>query len=385
MTAIANLPDLRPSLLLDFANSGRVDPRIQCIRASSATYFGPDGKLRTVAANVPRIDYGPLTGKCLGLLSEPSRTNLLINSISLSGYSQGSNGSYTNGRTSIDGVTPSKRVTANAVGNVYVARASISVTPGPYTLSIYFCADVKPASGTILRAEELQADGSRVVRVLSVTHPSVIADGKWRRYELTVTHASAGTVSIFFAVDTTPGTSIDICGGQYEAGASASSLILTGASAATRPADVQQIDGLSFAQFYNKEAGSLLAKYTYTNAGAAIASIDGGSTVNRFALDAPEPTQHRVRSVVDGSTTFQLLANTNAGQATVGFAFQKNDFAFCTNGGAPTTSSSGDIPAVHTLRIGNNATSEFQLGGHISWMVYYPKRITNDQLQRLTA
>lgn len=80
MTAIANLPDLRPSLLLDFANSGRVDPRIQCTRASAATCYGPDGKLRTVAANVPRIDYDPVTGKCLGLLVEEPRTNLWLNS-----------------------------------------------------------------------------------------------------------------------------------------------------------------------------------------------------------------------------------------------------------------------------------------------------------------
>lgn len=80
MTAIANLPDIRPSLLLDFANSGRVDPRIQCTRASAATCFGPDGKLRTVAANVPRIDYDPGTGKCLGLLVEEGRTNLWTNS-----------------------------------------------------------------------------------------------------------------------------------------------------------------------------------------------------------------------------------------------------------------------------------------------------------------
>lgn len=77
MTAIADLPDIRPSLLLDFANSGRVDPRIECTRASSATCFGPDGKLRTVPANVPRIDYDPATGKCLGLLVEEARRNLL--------------------------------------------------------------------------------------------------------------------------------------------------------------------------------------------------------------------------------------------------------------------------------------------------------------------
>lgn len=80
MTAIANLPDLRPSLLLDFANSGRVDPRMQSTRASAATCFGPDGKLRTVAANVPRIDYDPVTGSCLGLLLEEARTNLWLNS-----------------------------------------------------------------------------------------------------------------------------------------------------------------------------------------------------------------------------------------------------------------------------------------------------------------
>ena len=68
MTTITDFPAIRPSFLLDFANSGRVDPRISCARASTATCYGCDGKLRTVAANVPRIDYNPATGKCLGLL-----------------------------------------------------------------------------------------------------------------------------------------------------------------------------------------------------------------------------------------------------------------------------------------------------------------------------
>ncbi|WP_417283868.1 hypothetical protein, partial [Comamonas sp.] len=81
MTVIADLPSIRPSLLLDFANAGRVDPRIQCVRASTATCIGRDGKRRTVAANVPRIDYDPMTGKCLGLLREEARTNILTNSV----------------------------------------------------------------------------------------------------------------------------------------------------------------------------------------------------------------------------------------------------------------------------------------------------------------
>ena len=38
----ADLPDIRPSLLLDFANSKTLDPRITFTRGSTATYW--DGK-----------------------------------------------------------------------------------------------------------------------------------------------------------------------------------------------------------------------------------------------------------------------------------------------------------------------------------------------------
>lgn len=42
MTTQANFPDIRPSLLLDFANSGQVDPRVTFTRASTATYYDID-------------------------------------------------------------------------------------------------------------------------------------------------------------------------------------------------------------------------------------------------------------------------------------------------------------------------------------------------------
>ena len=46
-------------------------------RNSTATYTGPDGLIKTAAANEPRYDYDPLTGECKGLLVEEQRTNLL--------------------------------------------------------------------------------------------------------------------------------------------------------------------------------------------------------------------------------------------------------------------------------------------------------------------
>jgi len=77
--ATSNRNSIRPSLVLDFARSQTVDPRITFTRASSATYFNSLGVLSTATNNVPRIDYDPVTGACLGLLIEQASTNLIRN------------------------------------------------------------------------------------------------------------------------------------------------------------------------------------------------------------------------------------------------------------------------------------------------------------------
>jgi len=43
--------------------------------STCATRVGPGGYIETVAANVPRIDYDPVTLRCKGLLIEESRVN----------------------------------------------------------------------------------------------------------------------------------------------------------------------------------------------------------------------------------------------------------------------------------------------------------------------
>lgn len=80
MATLANFPNLRPSLYMDFANSRRVDPRITCVRNTTASRYNAIGGLEIVPANVPRIDYDPGTGECKGLLIEEQRTNLALQS-----------------------------------------------------------------------------------------------------------------------------------------------------------------------------------------------------------------------------------------------------------------------------------------------------------------
>lgn len=82
-----------PSLVLDFErqkahrysdSTGFAETPLSSlmtfVRNSTATYTGPDGVLRTAAANTPRYDYDPVTGECKGILIEEQRTNLKTNS-----------------------------------------------------------------------------------------------------------------------------------------------------------------------------------------------------------------------------------------------------------------------------------------------------------------
>ena len=70
-----------PSLDLRFAESkSLVDAAsgqslVTFTRASSGTYVGSDGLIKTATTNEPRFDHNPTTGESLGLLVEEQRTN----------------------------------------------------------------------------------------------------------------------------------------------------------------------------------------------------------------------------------------------------------------------------------------------------------------------
>jgi hypothetical protein len=75
MTIKALYPNVRPSLDLNFARTRALDPRITFTRASTGTFVGSDGLIKTAAINAPRFDHNPTTGESLGLLVEEARTN----------------------------------------------------------------------------------------------------------------------------------------------------------------------------------------------------------------------------------------------------------------------------------------------------------------------
>ena len=72
---------LRPSLSLNFTNSGVVDSRIKIQRNSKATVVNSSGYVEVVDANDGRINHNPLTKVSEGLLVEEARYNYALTDV----------------------------------------------------------------------------------------------------------------------------------------------------------------------------------------------------------------------------------------------------------------------------------------------------------------
>jgi hypothetical protein len=139
-----NLPTVRPTLNLDFANSKIVDPRITFTRASTATRTNEKGLLETVASGAPRIDYDPVTLACKGLLVEEERTNLLTYSEQFdnAAWAKGGASILANAAIAPDGnMTADKLVENTAASTAHLIMQNCSLTSGqPYTITFFLAA-----------------------------------------------------------------------------------------------------------------------------------------------------------------------------------------------------------------------------------------------------
>ena len=132
---------LPPGVTLDlnFMNPGVLDPRIAFTRASTGTYFDSAGVMQTAAINAPRWDYDPVTLAPRGLLLEDQRTNLLLNSATLSTQSVTVTAqAYTLSFYGTGTITKSGTATGALVGTGANQRVSQAFTPtaGSLTLTV---------------------------------------------------------------------------------------------------------------------------------------------------------------------------------------------------------------------------------------------------------
>lgn len=241
---------------------------LDVVRATTATYVGSDGLIKTALANEVRFDY--TNGSCPSILVEPQRTNLLLRSEEFDNIAWAkTNVTVTanatispSGDLSADKIiatatnsnhiafnTPSSFVSSQSHTFSYYAKSAeytkTAIRIGGTGYSIVNRAEINLSNGTIIYQQ-----GFTSLRVESVTNG-------WYRIQGTFISGTGLSVNIqplsdsysvvsnnyTFLGDDTSG--IFVWGAQLEAGANATSYIPTVASTITRNADVISKTGLS--------------------------------------------------------------------------------------------------------------------------------------------
>ena len=412
MAISASYPNLRPTLSLDFANSGRMDPRVTFTRASTATYFDETGVLQSAAIDAPRFDYDPATLAARGLLIEEARTNSIIRSQDFStGWVVSQCTVTAAAGTAPDGTNSAGKLVLNNGASVASSRAAyqdIAGITGVQTVSIFAKAvefnvlriSGRAADASTLSGPDFTLTGSGTVGALgNATSASITPVGNgWYRCVATfdfLTGATAARSYYASSQATGDGTSgILIWGAQLEAGAFPTSYIPTTTTSLTRSADVASVNTLS--PWFNANEGTLYgevssAAITVGGASRRIANINDGTEADRITVGWAGATLVGAAFVSDGGVT-QAGFNSPSGAypfpTKVALAYKAADFQAAVNGSAFATVSSGTVPTVNRMTIGDvvtGGTGPQNLNGHIRRITFYPRRLSQAELTAITT
>jgi hypothetical protein len=417
-------PKCVPSLLLDFAKGKTLDPRITFSRASSASYYGADGLLKTATVGQARFDHDPVTGECKGLLIEEARVNLMTYSEQLdnAAWIKTRSSISANATTAPDGTTTGdKLVEDSTASNTHVTTINCAGTSPNQTITLSVHAKAGERSWIKLTAWNADAPTNQVYASFNVSTgtvgtvgnggngsgatASIVSVGNgWYRCVLTGKPDTSGTNSgggIYLATAdntstyTGDGTSgIYVWGGQVEVGSFATSYIPTISATVTRSADVVSMTGANFSSWFNATEGTISVisdKAALAGNFPIVWQLSAGSTTNYMGL-LHNSSSNWIRYIdvtVGGVNQATLTGGDSALAAGVltraAFAYRANDFALSRNGEAAITDTSGTVPTVDRLNIGARYDGAVPLNGHIAHLAYWPRRLTNAQLVALSG
>lgn len=335
--------------------------------------------LQTAAANVARFDHNPVTGESLGLLIEEQRTNLLT-------YSEQFNNAVW--------VKPDVTVTANSVispdgtlsGDLVKTTAVNSPSPSRVTSAVT-SAGVTYTYSVWLRADTTQ---SKIIQIPSADYAiylatkNIVVTTEWQRFEISFT----GQAGAIWHRSASVGETFYIWGAQLEAGAFPTSYIKTEASQVTRSADSAVMTGTNFSSWYRADEGTLFASATRGWPSNPIQNrlfvLDDVSTANRVQIRVLGDG-FITGTVASSSTTQADLLSGSARLFSAALAYKYNDFALVSNGGNAASDASGVVPNGIARALIGGLSVDGPFSGHIRKIAYYPRRLTNTQLQALTS
>ncbi len=392
----------RPSLDLNFArNKSLIDTisgqnLVTFTRSQTgreATYVGSDGLIKYASANEPRFDHNPLTGECLGLLIEESRSNFLTLSEQFDdGIWLKENGAnvLSNSTVAPDGTFSADTIVeSTSTTRPRLRTRELNVVNGSsYVFSFY----VKSAGRNFLQVILLNNTTTSVIDISTgqyvsgSTNVNVSPAGNgWFRVSIWGTfNQTSGNYRSDIFLQSTSSTSnytgdgvsgVHIWGAQLEAGSFPTSYIPTSGSTVTRSADVASITGTNFSRWYNNTEGTVFFDSALSESVNSTPSIVFGNY-----LWATSPNVWRTL----GNQTIMLSNSSRTTRTKHAFTLKSNDHVVSINGGAVSGASQNNSTSpASSGPVSFNANGN-TLNGYISRLTYYSTRLQNYQLQQLT-
>ena len=392
---------------LRFAQQKTLDSRITFTRASSGTYVGSDGLIKTATTNEARFDHNPTTGESLGLLVEEQRTNLLLRSEEFdnASWTQNNITVSANNTTAPNGLTTAEKIAETSANNEHNALQAVTVASNTsYTLTCYakkgernILALSPTAPGVSNYYTWFNLDTGTIGTSASGNTATITSVGNgWYRCSISrTTGASQTTINVKLGISNADSTSsytgdgtsgIYLWGAQLEAGSFPTSYIPTTSATVTRSADVASITGANFSSWYRQDEGTVALDFSLpTTAGnTAIASF--------FQAAAPSTNRHSIRqgnsiittagSQVANFTNQTAAVNT---RSKIAYGYKVDDFFQILNGTTSASDTSGAVPAsIDQLDIGKVEGASIYSNGPIRRLTYWPSRLANSTLQEIT-
>jgi hypothetical protein len=387
---------------LRFAIQKTLDPRVTFTRASTGTFVGSDGLLKTATTNEARFDHNPTTGESLGLLVEEARTNLSLRSENFSStYWVKTSCTITSDEsTAPDGTLTADLWTNTASPGTIENSITKDATARTYTASLW-------VKGTTTQFTVSLDDGTTVNRgrvqfnLSTNATGSIFNDGTFTGTSGTVTRFSDSWVRLTVTTTTSVGTTIRlrsffsttsatvrIWGAQVEEGAFATSYNPATSATVTRAADVASITGANFSSFYNQTEGTVFAEANVLSssystgvlwdvgAGGALGSTEYIGWIGTGWQLGPNAAPINVASSI--SSTLPSRTAT---------AIKLNDSIISASGLLGALDTSCTVPAsasVLTIGKGGWSGAGNHVNGTIKRLTYWPVRLADTTLQAIS-
>lgn len=416
-TAYKNLLGIlcAPSLEVKFwdsqNNSNAIQDGFIFTRDTSAYTFGADGYMYSIPAGTLRHEWDSSTGEYKGVLIEAASTNLLTYSQDYSNaiwVKSNSSTMSTTAEVAPDNSSTVYKLTEDSITNTahYISHSFTATLNSKYCYSIF----IKPIERTKIKLEFSSSQFSTANNAYFNLSSGTVTSGSggliqalsngWYKCSVFATCSTGGSATVSVTLVSTAdniiydgdgSSGVYIWNSQLEIGVAPTSVITTTNVTATRSADNLSIATSAFP--YNSKEGTIFVNFTqlYPNANAAsgkwLCSLDNGSS--DFIGLTVDPTNKILGQVYTSSTyqTYTTLVTsvTNNTEYRTSLSYKINNTSVSVNGSTPVVDTICTMPASATsLRIGQGRTQTFQANGYIKHIIYFPRKLSDTELQLLT-